>query len=75
MAVPIPNLSLSAPSSADTGDSLFDTGFDVSFGNKVTGEDASGGGSGESLLSPLIADLTKGVVVALLARWAWSKFK
>lgn len=74
-----PPLSLSAASSAasDNGDNLIDsgTGFSVTFGNKVTGDGAEGGGVGGGVVSGLIYDIGVGLAVALAARFAWKELK
>lgn len=72
-------LGFSAPSSADTGDNLLDVaaGFDVSFGEKITGNEASGGG-GASMTSPLggwVNDIAKAVIVGLAVKFLWGQMK
>lgn len=60
-------LGLSTASSASTGDKLSSDQFHVDFGDKI-----AGAGSGQSSpISGLVSDITKGVAVALLAKFAW----
>ncbi len=69
------SLSLNPSSSADTGDNLFENGFNVTFGDKVTGSGASSGGGGSTILTGLIREAGMALFVALSAKFLWSKIK
>jgi len=61
---------LSSPSSAasGTGDDFYEQGFNVDFGDKVTGDGSGGGSDGENL-SKFATDLIKAVMVAVAAKY------
>lgn len=65
-------LELGFSSSAATGDALVQPEFNVDFGDKIAARNASSGGSG---IGGIIGDATKAVVVAIVAKFLWSKIK
>lgn len=76
-----PSLSLPSMATADatSGGGLFEEGFSVDFGDKNSGKGGTAGANpmngGPSMITGLVRDLTVGVTVALIARWAWGKLK
>ncbi len=68
---PAPSFSLSMPSSSSTGDALFETAFDADMSDNIY----AGGSQSTGIIGPIVRELATGVIVALLARWAWSKIK
>lgn len=62
-----------APSSGatQTGEDFMED-FRVDFGGISVGNE---GGAGASWVSGLVRDVTVGLIVAMAAKWAWSKIK
>ncbi|MCD9147866.1 hypothetical protein [Pseudophaeobacter flagellatus] len=72
MAAPPLSLTLSPSSAADTGDNLIDAGdFTVDFGDKITGD--GGAAANSNPIANLGGQVIQGVLVAVLAKWAFEK--
>ncbi len=68
-AAPSMGFEFALPSSAasSTGDNLFDETSDFTFGDVVLGD----GAGKPSLLGGVTGEIIKGVLVAIVARYAW----